>query len=206
MEPIDTPIEINHGLSVYLDQILMNNEIYRRLVGNLIYLAHTRPDLSYVVSVVSQFMYNLSDQRMNAVNRILAYLKSSPDKDIMFSKHGHLDINGDINFDFVESRLDRKFTSRYVSFVGGNLVTWRSKNQNVVSLSSEEVEYHVFHHATMERTWLRILLRELRFDPKKPMVLFCNNTTTIEIANNPIQHKDNLDFGMIKVPYIKSID
>ena len=65
---------------------------------------------------------------------------------------------------------------------------------------------NVFHHATMERTWLRILLRELRFDPKKPMVLFCNNTTTIEIANNPIQHKDNLDFGMIKVPYIKSID
>ncbi|XP_025013471.2 sterol 3-beta-glucosyltransferase UGT80A2 isoform X3 [Ricinus communis] len=171
------------------------------------------------VSVVNQFMHNPSDRHMNAVNRILAYLKSSPGKGIMFSKHGHLDIMGYTDSDFAGSNLDRKSTSGYVSFVGGNLVTWRSKKQNVVSLSSAEAEYRALHHATTELAWLKILLKELGFGPKKPMVLYCDNTAAIEIANNPVQHdrtkhievdrnyiKDNLDSGMIEVPYIKSAD
>ena len=67
-------------------------------------------------------------------------------------------------------------------------MTWRSKKQSVVSLSSAEAEYRALHHATTELTWLRILFSELEFGPKKPMLLFCDNTTTIEIANNPVQH------------------
>ena len=156
---------------------------------------------------------------MNAKNHSLMYLKFSLGKGIMFSKHGHLNIEGYINSNFVKSRLDRKYTSGYVSFVGGNLVTWRSKNQNVVPLSSAEVEYHALNHATLELTCSRILLSKLGFGPKKPMILFCDNRIAIEIANNLVQHhrtkhiefdrnyiKDNLNFGMIKVPYIKSVD
>ena len=105
---------------------------------------------------------------MNLVNHILAYLKFSPSKGIMSSKQRHLVIKGYI----VGSRLNRKSTSRYVSFTRGNLVTWRSAKQNEVSLSNTEVEYHVLYHATTELTWLRILLSELGFDSKKPMVLF----------------------------------
>ena len=93
-------------------------------------------------------MHNPSDRHMGAVNHILAYLKSSPGKDIIFSKLGHLDIIGYTDSDFAGSKLDRKSTSGYVSFVGGNLVTWRSKKQNVVSLSSAEAEYHALCHAT----------------------------------------------------------
>ena len=98
-------------------------------------------------------------------------------------------------------------------------MTLRSKKQNVVSLSSAKVEYHALHHETTKLTWLRILLSELGFYPKKPIVLFCNNTTIIETANNPVQHdqtkhieldknymKDYLDSGMIKDPYIKRFD
>ena len=216
---VDTPIEVNHGLTIYPDQVPTNKERYQRLVGKLIYLTHTRPDISYAVSAVSQFMHNPSDRHMGAVNRILAYLKSSPGKGIMFSKHGHLDIMGYTDSDFAGSKLDRKSTSGYVSFVGGNLVTWRSKKQNVVSLSSVEAEYRALHHATTELTWLRILLGELSYGPQKPMVPFCDNTVAIEIANNPVQHdrtkhveldrnyiKDNLNSGVIEVPYIKSAD
>lgn len=217
--PVDTPIEVNHGLSIYPDQIPTNKERYQRLVGKLIYLTHTRPDLSYAVSVVSQFMHNPSEQHMSAVNRILAYLKSSPGKGILYSKEGHLDIMGYTDSDFAGSRLDRKSTSGYVSFVGGNLVTWRSKKQNVVSLSSAEAEYRALHHATTELTWLKLLLSELGFGPDKPMLLFCDNTAAIKIANNPVQHdrtkhveldrnyiKDNLDSKNIEVPYIKRVE
>ncbi|CAJ2642525.1 unnamed protein product [Trifolium pratense] len=140
-QPVDTPIEVNHGLSIYPDQIPTNKERYQRMVGKLIYLTHTRPDISYAVSVVSQFMHNPSEQHMSAVNRILAYLKSSPGKGILFSRHGHLAIVGYTDSDFAGSKLDRKSTSGYLSFVGGNLVTWRSKKQKVVSLSSAEGSY-----------------------------------------------------------------
>jgi hypothetical protein len=130
-----------------------------------------------------------------------------------------LDIVGYTDSDFAGSKLERKSTSGYLSFVGGNLVTWRSKKQKVVSLSSAEAEYRALHHATTELTWLNILLTELGFGSEKPMTLFCDNTAAIEIANNPVQHdrtkhveldrnyiKDNLDTGKIKVPYIKSAD
>ena len=216
---IDTPIEVNHGLSISPDQVPTNKERYQRLVGKLIYLTHTRPDIAYAVSVISQFMHNPSDQHMNAVNRILAYLKSAPGKGILFSKHGHLDIVGYTDSDFAGSRIDRKSTSGYLSFVGGNLVSWRSKKQNVVSLSSAEAEYRAMHHGITELSWLKILLTDLGFGPKGPMVLFCNNKAAIEIANNPVQHdrtkhveldrnyiKDNLDSGTIEIPYTKSSD
>ena len=74
-------------------------------------------------------MHNLSNQYMSVVNRILAYLKSPHGKGILFSKHGPLDIEGYTDSDFARSKLDRKSTSGYVSFVKGNLVTWRSKNK-----------------------------------------------------------------------------
>ena len=84
---VDTLIEINHGLSIYPNQIPTNKQRYQRLVGKLIYLTHTRPDLSYAVSVVSQFIHDPSDRHMNVVNRILAYLKSSPIEGIIMDEN-----------------------------------------------------------------------------------------------------------------------
>ena len=93
-KPVDTPIVQNHRLGEYLDQAPTDKGRYQRLVGKLIYLSHTHPDIAYAVSVVSQFMHNLSEDHMDAVIRILRYLKSLPGKGLMFSKNGHLRING----------------------------------------------------------------------------------------------------------------
>ena len=88
----------------------------------MIYLSHTKPDIAYVVSLVSQFMHNPSKDHMNVVIRILRYLKSSPERGLMFKKHGHLNIEGYSDADWTGSS-DRKSTSGYFTFVGGNLVT-----------------------------------------------------------------------------------
>lgn len=93
-QPVDAPMEVNHKHGAYPDQVLTNKERYQRLVGKLIYLSHTRPDIAYAVSVVSQFMHAPSEAHMDAVNRILKYLKSAPGKGLMFSNHGHLDVQG----------------------------------------------------------------------------------------------------------------
>ena len=79
-KPADTPIVQNHGLGEHSNQIPTNRERYQRLVGKLIYLSHTRPDIAYAVSLMSQFMHNPSEDHMNAVLRIVRYLKSSPGK------------------------------------------------------------------------------------------------------------------------------
>ncbi|XP_021801415.1 uncharacterized protein LOC110745602 [Prunus avium] len=135
-KPVDTPTVQNHHLGEYPDQVSTNKEIYQRLVGRLIYLSHTRPNIAYAVSVVSEFMHSLREDHMNAVLRILRYLKSVPRKGLMFSKHGHLDIDGYTDADWTGSITDRKSTSYYFTFVGGNLVTLRSKKQKAVGRST----------------------------------------------------------------------
>jgi hypothetical protein len=83
---------------------------------------------------------------------------------------------------------DRKSISGYCAFVRGNLVSWRSKKQNVVASSTIEAEYRAMAHGVSEGLWLRRLLLELGLFEDKPIMLYCDNKTAINIANNPIQH------------------
>jgi hypothetical protein len=214
-KPISTPIEQNHHLAEYPDQTPTNQSRYQRLVGRLIYLSHTRPDVAYAVSVVSQFMHNPSECHMDAVLRILRYLKSTPGKGLMFSKHNHLEVSGYTDADWAGCINDRKSTSGYFTFVGGNLVTWRSKKQKVVARSSAEAEYRGMAHGVCELLWLRNLLRDLGFKPKQAMNLFCDNKAAIDISHNPVQHdrtkhvevdrhfiKEKLEAKLIALPFV----
>ena len=114
---------------------------YWRSIRKLIYLAHTRPDIAYVVGVVSRFMHKPQAQHMEAVFRILRYLKGSLGKRVLYRKNGHLNLIAYTNADCAGDRDDRKSTSGYFTLVGGNLVTQRSKKQKVVALSSAEAEF-----------------------------------------------------------------
>ena len=126
-KPVDTPAAENVKLGIFPDQVPANKEQYQRLVGRLMYLARTRPDLAYSLSVVSQYMHSPSEEHMKAVFRILQYLKSSPGKGIMFTKGASLFVEGYTDADWAGSIDDRRSTAGYLTFVGGNLVTWRSK-------------------------------------------------------------------------------
>ncbi|PRQ56600.1 putative RNA-directed DNA polymerase [Rosa chinensis] len=214
-QPVDTPIEQNHRLAEYLDQVPTSKARYQRLVGRLIYLSHTRPDLAYAVSVVSQFMHNPSEAHMGAVFCILGYLKSAPGKGLIFSKYSHLDVSGYTDADWAGNITDRRSTSGYFTFVGGNLVTWKSKKQKVVARSSAEAECRGMARGLCEMLWLRNLLRDLGFKQKKAMPLYCDNKAAIEIAHNPVQHdrtkhmevdrhfiKENLDRKVILFPFV----
>ncbi|KAM1408355.1 hypothetical protein ACFX2I_008888 [Malus domestica] len=106
-KPVDTPIEQNHRLRLFPDQVPTYKEWYQRLVGRLIYLSHTRPDIAYAVSVVSQFMHSPSEAYMDVVTRILRYLKMAPRRDLVFSKNGHLNVEGYTDADWAGSITDR---------------------------------------------------------------------------------------------------
>lgn len=187
-------------------------------MGKLIYLSHTRLDIAYAVSIVSKFMHNRSEEHMSMVIRILRYLKSSPGRGLMFSKNNHLSVDGTYA-DWAGTMFDRKSTSEYFTFVGGNLVTWRSKKQKVVALSSAKAEFKGMSKGLCELLWLKRLLAEIGFAPNTKMNLFCDNKAAIQSSHNPVQHdrtkhievyrhfiKQNLEEKIISFPFVRLED
>jgi hypothetical protein len=131
-------------------------------------------------------MHCPSEEHMDAVVRILRYLKSAPGRGLLFSKNGHLEVEGYTDADWAGSISDRKSTSGYFTFIGGNLVTWRSKKQKVVALSSVEAEFRGMAKGLCELLWLRRLLSEIGFGSESRMNLYCDNKAAIEISHNPV--------------------
>ncbi|KAB2594606.1 hypothetical protein D8674_036786 [Pyrus ussuriensis x Pyrus communis] len=187
-KPVDTPIMEKHYLGVYPDQEPVDKGRYQKLVRRLVYLAHTHPDIAYAVSVVSQFMHSPSVDHMPAVMRILAYLKSAPGKGILYKNSSHLRMKGFTDADWASDVIDSCFTSGYFTFVGGNLVTWRSKKQNVVSRSLAEAEFRGMAHGICEVLWLHKLLGGLGFKANEAISLYCDNKSAREIVENLVQH------------------
>ncbi|WKA06567.1 hypothetical protein VitviT2T_024462 [Vitis vinifera] len=125
------------------------------------HLAHIRPDLAYALSVVSQYMHNLGEQHMNAIMCILRYLKNAPRNGILFAKNvDHQSIKVYTDVDWAGAVDDRRSTSGYFTFVGGNLVTWKSKKQNVVARSSAEAEFKAQHDHTKHVEVDRFFIKE----------------------------------------------
>ncbi|XP_059654930.1 uncharacterized mitochondrial protein AtMg00810-like [Cornus florida] len=125
-KPAETPLGMNHKLGESVAQVPTDNGCYQQLVGRLIYLSHTRPNITYAVSVVSRFMHEPSEEHMNAVYRILKCLKNALGKGLLFSKNGVYGIKGYTDSIWVGSQTDKRSTLGYFAFVEGNLVTWRS--------------------------------------------------------------------------------
>jgi hypothetical protein len=134
-----TPIDQNHKLTTMSGEPV-NKEKYQKLVGRLLYLCHTRPDIAYAVSVVSRYMHEPRSGHLDIVYRILRYLKGNPGKGLWFRSNGHLGVDGYSDADWASCVDDRRSTSGYCVFVGGNLVSWRSKKQPIVSKSTAEAD------------------------------------------------------------------
>jgi len=154
---------------------------------------------------------------MKVVTQVLRYLKSSPGKGILFKKGENLKIKRYTDADWARSIEDRRSTSGYFTFMGGNLVTWRSKKQEVVARSSAEAEYRGMAKAICELLWIRNLMQELLVEQTNAMKLYCDSKAACDIAHNLVQHdrtkhvevdryfiKEKLEEKIIKVLHIRS--
>lgn len=188
-KPSDVPMDPN--LKLYgrtPDQKSADKGQYQKLVGKLIYLSHTRPDICFYVSMTSRFMNDPSEAHMEAVMKILRYLKSCPGAGLMFRKQENREIKVFTDADWAGSRTDRRSTSGMCSFVWGNLVTWRSKKQSVVSRSSAESELRSLAHGVCEGIWLKRLLSDLRIQINGPIKMMCDNQSSLSMSKDPVQH------------------
>ena len=122
------------------------------------------------------------------VEHILYYLKGAPRRGILYNNHRHNRLECFTDADWAESKEDRRSTSVYCVFVGGNLVSWKSKKQSVVSRSSAESEYRAMAQSTCEIMWLHQLLAEVGIKTSVLTKLWCDNQATLHIASNIVFH------------------
>ncbi|RVW23389.1 Retrovirus-related Pol polyprotein from transposon RE1 [Vitis vinifera] len=162
-------------------------------------------------------MHSPKEAHLQITYRVLQYLKGTPGKGILFKRNGGLVLEAYTDADYAGSIIDRRSTSGYCTFLGGNLVTWKSKKQNVVAWSSAEVEFRAMTQGVCELLWLKIVLEDLKIKWDGPMRLYCDNKSAISIAHNPVQHnrtkhieidrhfiKEKLDSGLICTPYVST--
>jgi len=123
---------------------------YQKIVGKFIYLTITRPDITFVVSLLSQYMHAPTSQHLDLMKRILRYLKGTISRGIVMTRNRHTNIIGYTDSDWTGNALDRRSTTGYCMFVGGNLVSWKNKKQQVVTRSSAEAKYRAMASASFE--------------------------------------------------------
>ena len=188
-KPMDSPMDPNVKLLPRQGEPFTDPRRYRRFVGRLNYLTITQPDISFAVNVVNQFLQSPYVSHWDAVIRILRYIKNAPGRGLLYEDHGHSRVIGYCDADWAGSPSDRRSTSGYCVLVGGNLVSWKSKKQDVVARSSAEAEYRAMALATCELMWLKQLLQELKFCEASQMELICDNQAALHIASNPVFHE-----------------
>ncbi|KAM2234356.1 hypothetical protein EV2_013133 [Malus domestica] len=185
-KPISTPVSCGQKLSAYNGEPHDDVETYRSVVGALQYLTITRPDLSYAVNQVCQFMQSPKNTHWMAVKRILRYVKSTYNHGLVYTPGtAHLTAYSDA--DYAGNPDTRHSTGGFCIYLGSNLVSWSSKKQKTVSRSSSEAEYRQLAYTAAELSWFRSLFRDLHLLLDRPTI-WCDNVSSIALASNPVFH------------------
>ncbi|XP_016684350.1 secreted RxLR effector protein 161-like [Gossypium hirsutum] len=165
-----------------------NEAEYRSIVGALQYVVITRPDIIFAVNKVCQFMHRPLDQHFRAVKRILKYLQGTVDYGIQFTKIATLDVVGYSDANWGTNVDDRRSTTGFCVFLGGNPIAWGSKKQLVVSRSTAEAEYMEPAHTIAEVVWLESLLSELHVPSLRKPTVWCDSSGAVDVSANLVLH------------------
>lgn len=182
-----TPISVGTRLTKNGSQELDKSTYpYMELVGSLLYLAAcTRPDIAYSVGALSRYMAHPTQQHWKTAKDIVRYLIATQDVGILFRKSG-FQLNSYCDADYAGDVDTRRSTTGYVFTLNGGAVSWSSKLQVTVAVSTAEAEYMSAASAVKEALWLRKLLTDFESDVTKPVVIYCDNQAANKLLLNPI--------------------
>jgi len=218
-KPVGTPLD----KSIQLKRDDSDNKVcstnYRQIIGSIMYaMLATRPDIAAAVSIVSQFLERPSEAHLCAAKRILRYLKGTKDYKLHLGQNSDLTLVGYSDANWGNDPDTRRSTTGYLFYLSGGVITWSSKRQPTVALSSMEAEYMAHAQVTIEAIWLRNLLSELGFK-QKVTTIYEDNQSCIALAKNPIDHqrvkhidtryhfiRERIESGEINLEYLPSED
>lgn len=183
------PLPTHFQLKTTNGDLLSDPLQYWRVVGKLNYLTHTRPDLSFVIQFLSQSMTEPRTAHWDAVMHTLGYVKHTISQGLLFTNNPSFELLPYCDSDWASCPNTRRSVSGYFISLGGCPLSWKSKKQHTVSLSSAEAEYRSLIRITAELAWLARLLEELRVPNLVPISVKCDSQAAIHIARNPVFHE-----------------
>ncbi|KAJ9542343.1 hypothetical protein OSB04_028849 [Centaurea solstitialis] len=214
--PIKTPMPTGNLLGPDLAGKPVDQKIYRSMIGSLLYLTATRPDIMFATCFCARFQANPKESHLAAVKRILRYLKGTPELGLWYPKDSSFELISFTDSDYGGCKLDRKSTSGSCQFLGDKLVSWTSKKQNCVSTSTAEAEYVAAASCCSQVLWMKTQLLDYGYKLKR-VPIYCDSESAIAITSNPVQHsktkhidiryhfiKDNVEKGNIEMFFVQT--
>jgi hypothetical protein len=186
-KPIKTLMGTNGHLDLDTGGKSVDQKVYRSMIGSLLYLCASRPDIMLSVCMCARFQANPKEVHLRAMKRIMRYLVYIYNFGLWYPKGSTFDLIGYSDADWAGCKIDRKSTSGTCQFLGRSLVSWASKKQNSVALSTTEAEYIVAGHCCAQLLWMRQTLTDYGYNLSK-VSLLCDNESAIRMADNPVEH------------------
>jgi hypothetical protein len=197
----------------------VNPSIFRSLVGSLLYVCSSRPDIMHAVGVMSRYMQSPSQAHFVGAKRVLRYLKGTCDFGVWYEKDVECKLVGYSDSDWAGCVDDMKSTTGFLYTLGSGPFSWNSKKQSTIAQSTAEAEYIACSAAANQCIWLRKLMLDLNDEEEGATIIKCDNISAIAIAQNPVQHGRTKHIpvkyhalrefeanGEIKLVYVKSED
>ena len=188
-KPTFVPMDSKLRLTAFDGDLLSDPSSYRRLIGRLLYLTLSRPDISIAIHQLSQYVAQPRLPHQQAAHHLLRYLKHHPGQGLLFCSSSSLQLKAFSDADWGTCPDSRCSVTGFCIFLGSSLVSWKAKKQTTVSHSSTEVEYRAMAATTSELVWLSHLLQDFGLTPDPPILLFCDNQAALHIASNPTFHE-----------------
>ena len=206
---VSTPLALGQKLRLTNQQLTekevkdMENVPYRSAIGSLMYLmVSTRPDLAASVGILSRYLEDPNPSHWEAVKRVFRYVQGSKDYGLTFTRQGNNNPVGYCDADWGGCLDTRRSTTGYVFLMGGGAISWSSKRQSSVALSSCEAEYMAASQAGKEVVWLSNFLTELNVKITKPLEVYSDSQSALALMRNPVYHERSKHIDM-KYHYVR---
>ncbi|XP_042035272.1 secreted RxLR effector protein 161-like [Salvia splendens] len=203
------PMDPTKQLGQEAGKIMEEPSKYRRLIGRLLYLCITRPDVTFAVHKLSQYVSKPCEEHWLAAEKVLRYIKGTPGHGLFYSKKTEPMLSIFSDADWAACPDTRRSMTDYSLLLGSSLISWRAKKQHTISRSSAEAEYRAMAQASCEVVWESNLLADFGVKRERAIPLYCDNQVVVHICSNPVFHERTkhieIDCHTVREKYLEGI-